>query len=134
LRVLRLVVPCIGVLFVAACSEGLMTDRPAPRMAGASPSGYTAPSSFSEAGGVVIPSEKPDAEALAFAAKCNDKSATKVAMGMSECALIGLKGAPSRVISALDQAGRAHNAIWYVESGQRLVYKFDDDRLVEVIR
>ncbi len=103
-------------------------------MAGGSPPGYAAPSSFSEAGGVVIPSEKPDAEALAYAARCNDRSAAKVAMGMTECALIGLKGTPSRVISALDQSGSAHNAIWYVENGQRVVYKFDNDRLIEVIR
>ena len=53
---------------------------------------------------------------------------------MSECDLIGMKGTPSRVVGGLDQQGGSHNAIWYIEGGVRTVYKFDDDRLIEVIK
>jgi hypothetical protein len=55
-------------------------------------------------------------------------------MGMNECDLVALKGTPSRVVAGLDQEGRSHNAIWYVEDGVRTVYKFADNGLVEIIK
>ena len=89
---------------------------------------------FAEAGdGTVIPDFKPDPDAVAFAQRCTGGSAGSVDLGMSECGLIGLKGTPSRVVGGLDQSGHAHDAIWYVESGVRTVYKFNDDKLIEVI-
>jgi hypothetical protein len=91
--------------------------------------------SFAEAGdGMVIPDFKPDEETLAFASHCAGGTARSVAMGMSECDLIALKGTPSRVVAGLDQNGNAHNAVWYVEGGVRTVYKFDDSKLVDIIR
>jgi hypothetical protein len=91
--------------------------------------------SFAEAGdGMVIPDFKPDEDTLAFASHCGGGNARSVAMGMSECDLIALKGTPSRVVAGLDQNGSAHNAIWYVEDGVRTVYKFDDGKLVDIIR
>ena len=130
---IRVVVLAAVALGLAACSEGLMTERPSATRAYDVPVAQT-PSSFSEAGGINIPSDKPDAEAKAFAARCGGGGGGSVRLGMSECDLIGIKGTPSRVISGLDQNGRSHNAVWYVEGGRRVVYKFDDDRLVDIIR
>eukprot|EP01036_Dinobryon_divergens_P009678 gene9678-12946_t len=119
--VIRLAALTVVAVSLAACSEGLMTERPSASRGYDVPVAQT-PSSFSEAGGIVIPSDKPDAEAMAFASRCGGGVSGSVRMGMSECDLIALKGTPSRVIAGLDQSGRSHNAVWYVEGGRRVVY------------
>lgn len=93
-------------------------------------------SKFAVAGdGTVIPDNAPDASAQAYAARCAGAGGgAAVAVGMSECDLIGAKGTPSRVVTAADQQGGTHNAIWYIEGGDRVVYRFDNDRLAEIIR
>jgi hypothetical protein len=130
---IRLAALAVMAVSLAACSEGLMTERSSVTRGNDVPIAQT-PSSFSEAGGIVIPSDKPDAEAKAFAARCGGGGGGSVRMGMSECDLIGIKGTPSRVISGLDQNGVSHNAVWYIEGGRRVVYKFDNDRLIDIIR
>ena len=120
----------LACVFLVACNQTVASRKP-PLEAVAGPAGGT----FAEAGdGMVIPDSKPDAETLAFASHCPGTGARAVALGMSECDLIGMKGTPSRVVGGLDQQGGSHNAIWYIEGGVRTVYKFDDDRLVEVIK
>jgi hypothetical protein len=121
-----------AMLPLAACDQTTASTAPRP-VVEAVPRPVA--SAFAEAGdGTVIPDAKPDADSLAYASHCGGTSARGVAMGMSECDLIGLKGTPSRVVRGLDQQGRSHNAIWYIEGGLRTVYKFDDDRLVDVIK
>ena len=118
-------------LLMAACNQ-TVAQRPPPQVEAVP---RPASASFTEAGnGTVIPDFKPDADSLAFASHCGGGAARAVAMGMSECELIGLKGTPSRVVGGLDQQGHSHNAIWYVENGIRTVYKFDDDKLIDVIK
>ncbi|MDQ0468316.1 hypothetical protein [Labrys wisconsinensis] len=119
----------IAVLPLAACQTA---ERPQPVVqADATPLN----SKFAQAGdGTVIPDFKPDADAVAYAARCSGGRGGSIAMGMSECDLIGAKGTPSRVVGGLDQQGHTHNAIWYVEGGVRTVYKFDDDKLIDVIK
>ena len=124
---------CLAAMaLLTACNETAAQRRPAPAIeAVPRPVG----ASFAEAGdGTVIPDFKPDADSLAFASHCGGSGARSVAMGMSECDLIGLKGTPSRVVGGLDQQGGSHNAIWYIEGGVRTVYKFDDDKLIDVIK
>lgn len=92
-------------------------------------------SKFAEAGdGTVIPDFEPDPDAIAFASHCGGGRGSSIALGMSECDLVALKGTPSRVVGGLDQQGHSHNAIWYVEGGVRTLYKFNDDKLIEVIK
>jgi hypothetical protein len=91
--------------------------------------------SFAQAGdGTVIPDTKPDPDALAFAQRCGGGGGGGIAMGMSECSLIGVKGTPSRVVGGEDQTGHTHDAIWYIEGGVRTVYKFADDKLIEIVK
>jgi hypothetical protein len=84
--------------------------------------------------GDAAPLNSKFAQAGAYAARCGGGRGGSIAMGMSECDLIDLKGTPSRVVGGLDQQGHSHNAIWYVEGGIRTVYKFDDDKLIDVIK
>jgi hypothetical protein len=122
----------VALLALAACDQTTASTSSRP-VVEAVPRPVTA--AFGEAGdGTVIPDAKPDADSLAYASHCGGTSARAVAMGMSECDLIGLKGTPSRVVGGLDQQGRSHNAIWYIEGGVRTVYKFDDDKLADVIK
>lgn len=121
----------ITLTLLTACNETVAHAR-RPNL-DAAPKPVSA--SFAEAGdGMVIPDFKPDDETLAFASHCAGGNARSVALGMSECDLIALKGTPSRVVAGLDQNGNAHNAIWYVEGGVRTVYKFDDTKLVDIIK
>ncbi|MDQ0394225.1 hypothetical protein [Labrys monachus] len=96
---------------------------------------YSLNQKFAEAGdGTVIPNFHPDADAVAFAQRCSGRGqGGGIALGMSECTLVGLKGTPSRFVGGEDQAGHSHDAVWYIERGVRTVYKFDDDRLVKII-
>ena len=121
----------ISMTLLAACNETVAHAKRPNLEAAARP----ASASFAQAGdGMVIPDFKPDDETLAFASHCAGGNSRAVAMGMSECDLIALKGTPSRVVAGLDQNGNAHNAIWYVEGGVRTVYKFDDSKLVDIIK
>jgi hypothetical protein len=125
-----LILPALLVL--AACSQ---TSGAGTRPVVTTPVGLVAGSSFSEtADGTVIPDDRPDAETVAFAARCGGRGGGGgVSLGMSECDLIGLKGTPSRVVAGIDIEGRSQNAVWYVENGRRTVYKFTDDKLIAVL-
>lgn len=119
---------------LAACTPA-GGQRPVVSTPGAKPLYSPLGNKFAEASdGTVIPDTKPDPDAVAYAARCGGGGGRAVAMGMSECDLIGLKGTPSRVVGGLDQQGGSHNAIWYIEGGRRTVYKFDNDRLVDIIQ
>jgi hypothetical protein len=127
-----LVSAALACLVLAGCAQSV-AQRPRP--VAPRPAVVAAGSAFAEAGdGTVIPDMKPDADAMAFASHCGGGSPGGVQMGMSECELIALKGTPSRVVQGLDQAGNAHNAIWYVEGGIRTVYKFNDGKLFDIIK
>jgi hypothetical protein len=97
---------------------------------------YSLDQKFAQAGdGTVIPNFHPDEDAVAFAQRCSGQGGGgSIALGMHECELVGLKGTPSRFVGGEDQTGHNHDAIWYIERGVRTVYKFDDDRLVTIIK
>jgi hypothetical protein len=128
-----MLVRVVAALIVAASLAACATARSPEPM----PQAEAKPlnSKFAQAGdGTVIPDFQPDADSIAFAAHCGGGRGGSIVMGMSECDLIGLKGTPSRVVGGLDQQGHTHNAIWFVEGGVRTVYKFDDDKLIDVIK
>ena len=97
---------------------------------------YSLEQKFAQAGnGTVIPNFHPDADAVAFAQRCSGQGGGgNIALGIGECDLVGIKGTPSRFVGGEDQMGHSHDAVWYIEQGVRTVYKFDDDRLVSIIR
>jgi hypothetical protein len=129
----RLALALLSVLALTACAQDTVRQQPRYEQTAAIPTGRMT-QKFAEAGdGTVIPDFKPDPEAQAFAQRCTGGGGGSVDLGMSECSLIGAKGTPSRVVGGLDQSGHAHDAIWYVEGGVRTVYKFNDDKLIEVI-
>ena len=130
----RPVFALLAAITLASCAQEVAREQPRYEPAAAPPQGKMT-QKFAEAGdGMVIPDDKPDPDALAFAQQCNGRgSASTLGLGISECGLVGLKGTPSRFVGGLDQTGHAHDAIWYVEAGVRTVYKFDDDKLIEII-
>ena len=130
----RPVLALFSVLALTACEQTTVREQPRTEQTAPAPTGRMT-QKFAEAGdGTVIPDFKPDPDALAFAQHCSGGGAGSIDLGMSECSLVALKGTPSRVVGGLDQDGHSHDAIWYVENGVRTVYKFNDDKLIEVIR
>lgn len=119
----------LAAVVLAACAPPQVAQAPAPV---ATPHSLNA--SFAEdSRGTIIPDAKPDPDAVAAAQRCAGHAGSPVRMGMTECDLIGGKGTPSRMVAGLDQQGGSHDAVWYIEGGARTVYKFDDDKLIDVI-
>jgi len=132
----RLLPLLVAALLPALASCAPRTEAAAPTQPEDRIKAYSLEQKFAQAGnGTVIPNFQPDADAVAFAQRCGGQGGGgSIALGMSECTLVGMKGTPSRFVGGEDQTGHSHDAVWYIESGVRTVYKFDDDKLVSIIK
>lgn len=133
-RTIPLVAAALAPILACCAVPNEAARQPPPT--GQTVQAYSLDQKFAEAGdGTVIPNFHPDADAVAFAQRCGGQGGSSgIALGMSECELVGLKGTPSRFVGGEDQTGHSHDAVWYIERGVRTVYKFDDDRLVTIIK
>jgi len=130
----RAALALLSTLVLTSCAQEAVREQPRYEPAALPAPGKMTQKFTQDGEGMVIPDDKPDPDAQAFAQQCNGAGgAASIALGMSECGLVGLKGTPSRFVGGLDQAGHAHDAVWYVEGGVRTVYKFDDNKLIEII-
>ena len=100
----RLAPALVSMLLLTACAQEAVRPQPRYETAALPAQGKMTQKFAQDGEGMVIPDDKPDPDALAFAQQCGGAGgASSVGLGMSECGLVGVKGTPSRFVGGLDE-------------------------------